>query len=97
MVTAFIVDHKDRFGVEPICRTLSRHGVQIAPSAYYAAKARPPSAREVRDVGLLMEEIQRVFHDRNMGRGQATGKGCGVLVARRPGYSWASPSSIGSW
>ena len=28
---------------------------------------------------------------------EATRKGCGVLVARRPGYSWASPSSIGSW
>jgi putative transposase len=43
VVTAFIDDHKDRFGVEPICRTLTAHGVPIAPSGYYAAKTRPPS------------------------------------------------------
>ncbi len=44
---AFIDDHKDRFGVEPICRVLTAHGVQIAPSTYYARKTRPPSARSV--------------------------------------------------
>jgi putative transposase len=83
VVTAFIDDHKDRFGVEPICRTLSTHGVQIAPSTYYAAKARPPSAREVRDVGLLVE-IQRVFHDRNLGRGLAGVRKVWRLLRRDP-------------
>ena len=37
--------HKDRFGVEPICRVLFEHGVKIAPSTYYAHQSRPPSAR----------------------------------------------------
>ncbi len=69
-MTAFIDDHKDRFGVEPICRTLTAHGVKIAPSSYYAAKTRPPSARQVRDVGLLVE-ICRVFSARDLGRGLA--------------------------
>jgi putative transposase len=47
-----IVDFVDRergeFGVEPICASL-----QVAPSTYYAAKARPVSARAVRDALLI--------------------------------------------
>jgi putative transposase len=45
VVIAFIADHKDRFGVEPICRVLTEHGVKIAPSTYYAAQTRPASAK----------------------------------------------------
>lgn len=30
------------FGVEPICRVLSGHGLKIATSTYYAAKNRAP-------------------------------------------------------
>lgn len=30
-----------RFGVEPICRVLTGHGCQIAPSTYYEAQCRP--------------------------------------------------------
>ncbi len=41
MVVRFIDDHKARFGVEPICRVLTQHGVPIAPSGYYAAKEAP--------------------------------------------------------
>jgi putative transposase len=63
----FIDDHRhDRFvsaagvdggefGVEPICQVLSEHGCQIAPSTYYAAKARPPCRRVVRDAQLLTQ------------------------------------------
>ena len=36
-----------RWGVEPICAEL-----QVAPSTYYDAKSRPPSARAVRDAEL---------------------------------------------
>jgi putative transposase len=53
-MTRYIDQHRDRFGVEPICRTL-----QIAPSTYYAAKSRPPSAR-ARGDQALMPELQRV-------------------------------------
>jgi len=49
MIT-FIDDHKAIHGVEPICRTLA-----IAPSTYYAAKIRPPSARAVRDATLKLD------------------------------------------
>jgi putative transposase len=44
-----------RWGIEPICRVL-----QIAPSTYHAAKARPPSARATRDAELK-PEILRVW------------------------------------
>ncbi len=48
MSVAYIDAHKDEFGVEPICAAL-----QIAPSTYYAANARVPSARALRDAVLL--------------------------------------------
>jgi putative transposase len=47
--------HRASFGVERICRTL-----QIPPSTYYAAKARPMSARARRDTELLAD-IRRVY------------------------------------
>ena len=46
-----VVDGRE-VGVEPICAVLKEAGVQIAPSSYYAAKARPPSARAIRDAAL---------------------------------------------
>jgi putative transposase len=58
----FIDEHKDVFGVEPICRVLTQHGAPIAPSTYYAAKTRPPSARVVRDA-QLKTQIMRVWKD----------------------------------
>ena len=57
-MTRYIDAHRDVFGVEPICRTLA-----IAPSTYYAAKVRPPSARTCRDAELK-PEISRV-HEGN--------------------------------
>jgi putative transposase len=56
-VIAYIDKHRDRYGVEPICSVL-----QFAPRTYYAAKARPPSARAVRDEELR-PEIVRVHRD----------------------------------
>ena len=53
-MTRFIGAHRDRFGVQPICHTL-----QVAPSTYYAASSRPPSARALRDAELKVE-ITRV-------------------------------------
>jgi putative transposase len=46
----YIADHRGQYGVEPICTTL-----QFAPSTYYAAVARPTSARQVRDEELKPE------------------------------------------
>ncbi|WP_255405379.1 IS3 family transposase [Sinomonas sp. R1AF57] len=58
-VVAFIDANKDdvvdgrRLGVELICRLL-----QVAPSTYYAAKARTPSARAVRDGELVPQLVE---------------------------------------
>jgi putative transposase len=49
------------FGVEPICRVLTEHGMKIAPSTYYEARSRPVSPRVVREEGLR-EQIRRVHH-----------------------------------
>jgi len=54
---SFINEHRDRFGVEPICDVL-----QVAPSTYYAALSRPPSARQLRD-SCLKVEIARVHQE----------------------------------
>jgi putative transposase len=54
-MTAFISEHKGKFGVEPMCEVLP-----IAPATYYAAMSRPPSARALCDQ-KLSEEIKRVF------------------------------------
>jgi putative transposase len=58
----FISEHKNRFGVEPICRVLTQHGWPIAPSTYYDAARRAPSARTVRDE-QLKAAISRVHKD----------------------------------
>jgi putative transposase len=56
-MTRYIDAYRDRFGVEPICRAL-----QVAPSSYYVARCRPPSARAVSD-GELAPKILKVFND----------------------------------
>ncbi len=59
---AFIDAHRERFGVEPICRVLTEHGCKVAPNTYWTAKKRAPSARAVRDAALG-DHIARVHAD----------------------------------
>jgi putative transposase len=54
---SFVAAHRARWGVEPICRVL-----QVAPSSYYAAISRPPSARRQRDA-VLKGAIRRVWDE----------------------------------
>ena len=49
MIVRYLDDHAERFGVAPICRVLSEHGMPIAPSTYYAHRARPVSDAELAD------------------------------------------------
>lgn len=63
---AYIDMYKDRFGVEPICRTLGATECGFITSrGYRAAKTRPASDREVRDCQLL--PVLREVHARNYG------------------------------
>ncbi|MEX1249161.1 MAG: IS3 family transposase [Acidimicrobiia bacterium] len=48
VMVSFIDDNRDDFGVEPICDVL-----QVAPSTYYAAKSRAPSARSISDAVMI--------------------------------------------
>lgn len=65
MLVDYIDQHRDRFGVEPICAVLKDAGVRIAPSTYYAAKAGPPSVRAVRDAELAADI--KIVHRANLG------------------------------
>ncbi|PZS12034.1 MAG: hypothetical protein DLM55_00025, partial [Acidimicrobiales bacterium] len=55
MIIDFIDNHKQVFGVEPICRVLTEHDCKIAPSTYYDARNRAASKRAVRDEQLAAE------------------------------------------
>ena len=72
MIVAYIEGHKDRFGVEPICRVLSEHGMKIAPSTYYAALTNRVSAADLSDAYLtntlvdLFRKHRRVYGIRKL-------------------------------
>ena len=55
----FIDAHRERFGVEPVCKVL---GTSVA--TYYARKQRPPSRRALRDAELI--ELIREVHEENL-------------------------------
>lgn len=71
MIVAYIDEQRERvvegrrLGVEPICEVLATADVQIAPSTYYAAKSREPSARALRDAKLVVLIAQA--HKANLG------------------------------
>jgi hypothetical protein len=56
-VSAFIDQYRERFGVEPICRTLG-----VSSSAYYQRATGELSARRREDERLL--EVIRITHKR---------------------------------
>jgi putative transposase len=57
-VSAFIEEHRERFGVEPICETLG-----VSASAYYQRASGQRSARQVEDERLLGAIAE--LHERN--------------------------------
>ena len=100
MIVAFIDDHRDALGVEPICLAL-----QVAPSTYYAAKRREtvPSARAVRDAVMMQVLVTLWVANRKVYGAHKLWK-----AARRAGHdigrdqvarlwaSWASRASAGA-
>jgi len=67
-VVAFIDAHRTRFGVEPIYRVLSEHGVKIAPNTYWVARKpdfrdiRTPSVAVIAWSTLLKRRVARPAH-----------------------------------
>jgi putative transposase len=101
-VSAFIEAHRQRFGVEPICKTLG-----VSASAYYERAKGNRSARSIEDERLL-ERIKEV-HERNycaygyrrtwialQRQGEEAGRGrvqrlmrqAGIQGAKRRGKPW---------
>ena len=81
---AYIHAHKDRYGVEPICRVLP-----IAPSTYHAAKRRLPSARALRDE-KLKAQVARVHAEHFGVYGAArSGGSCTVKGSPWPAARWS--------
>jgi hypothetical protein len=85
----FVDEHKNVFGVEPICRVLTAHGAPIAPSTHYASKSRPPSARAVRELRSAakgrspMSATCKIDQNRVVGRTQG-----GNVAGRRRRTPW---------
>jgi putative transposase len=65
VLVEYIDAHREQFGVEPICTVLTGAGTQIAPSTYYAARKRAPSARSVSDAATLARIV--TIHAENYG------------------------------
>lgn len=53
MIVAYIDDHREEFGVEPICSVLTEHGMPIAPNTYRSYKRIPISAAELEEAYLV--------------------------------------------
>jgi transposase InsO family protein len=49
VIVDYIDAHRARFGVEPICKVLCEHGIQIAPSTFYARHTEPVTTAELDD------------------------------------------------
>ena len=90
--------HRERFGVEPICRVL-----EVPTSTYYAHKQDQPSARTRRDA-QLKAEIERIWKEnfqvygaRKLWR-QLQREGIGVVrLHRRAADGRAWPAGCGAW
>lgn len=74
MILSFIHSHRERFGVEPICRVLGEHGVTIAPGTYFRWRAKMVRDEEVAEAYLvnrivdLFVENRRVYGVRKLWR-----------------------------
>jgi hypothetical protein len=85
----FIDQHRDRFGVEPICKVLP-----IAPSTYFprAARHRDPalrSDRAKRDAALI-PEVQRIHRENFSVYGvRKSGGRCAGNASRLPVARWS--------
>lgn len=58
MICAFIDEHKQRFGVVPICRALEIQGAAIAPRTYWAHRSSAPSKRGGADLLRLLKTLK---------------------------------------
>lgn len=101
-MSAFIEEHRERFGVEPICQTL-----EVSASAYYERRTGRRSARAIEDERLLARirevhernycaygyrrtwiALQREGEEVGRGRVQRLMQAAGIQGAKRRGKPW---------
>jgi putative transposase len=61
LICRFITEHRERFGVVPICRALASLGVPIAPRTYHAHVTQAPSRRAMWD--MTVTELLAGFYE----------------------------------
>jgi putative transposase len=65
LICQFIDERKQEFGVAPICRALSAHGIAIAPRTYWARQAAAPGKHALWDTAVT-EILAGIYEpDRN--------------------------------
>ncbi len=67
LICQFIDEHKERFGVVPVCRALTVHGIKIAPRTYWARLASGPSKRALWDM-TVTEILAGMYEPDDNGR-----------------------------
>jgi putative transposase len=67
LICRFIDEGKELFGVAPICRALSVHGIEIAPRTYWAHRSAMPGKRELWDTAVT-EILAGIYEPDENGR-----------------------------
>jgi putative transposase len=67
VICAFIASVRGVFGIVPVCRALTAHGISISPRTYHDRRVRPASRRTVRDAWLTAI-LASVFEPDERGR-----------------------------
>jgi transposase len=62
---------EQEFGIAPICRVLSEHGIQIAPRTYWARLNAAPGKRELWDIAVT-EILAGIYEPDEQGRTSTT-------------------------
>jgi putative transposase len=67
LICQFIGEKNGEFGVAPICRALSAHGIQIAPRTYWARRSAAPGKRALWDTAVT-EILAGIYEPDERGR-----------------------------
>jgi len=91
VVIAFLDDHRDRLGVEPICRVLNEHGVPIAPTATTPTVCGRGPRERARNPACSPRS-GGVFNDPQLGRGLYGARKVPAQLVREGGVDGVSVS-----
>jgi hypothetical protein len=67
LICQFIDEQKEEFGVAPVCRALSAHGIAIAPRTFWAHRSAAAGKRRLWDTAVT-EILARIYEPDEYGR-----------------------------